>query len=333
MVKNIVLTGDRPTGPLHLGHFVGSLEKRIELQYEYDKPFVMIADLQALTDNAQNPKKVSQNVLQVAFDYLAIGLEPSLNTFFIQSLVPELAEFSILYLNFVTLARLKRNPTVKNEMVQKGFGNNVPIGFLTYPISQAADITAFKANLIPVGEDQLPMIEQTNEIVRQINNHFNTEILVECQALLSKIVRLPGTDGKTKMGKSTNNAIYLGDNANVVSQKVMGMFTDPGHLKVSDVGNVEINIVFKYLDAFDTDVEMVEKLKENYRMGGLGDVILKKRLIGLLQDLLDPIRARRQEFEKDPYEVIKILKIGSEYASSIANSTLKDLREVFSLVY
>lgn len=324
------MTGDRPTGPLHLGHYVGSLQKRVELQNQYDKPYIMIADLQALTDNAHNPQKVSQNVLQVAFDYLAVGLEPNLNTFFIQSLVPELAEFTILYLNFVTLARVKRNPTVKEEMQQKGFGNNVPVGFLTYPISQVADITAFRANIVPVGEDQLPMIEQTNEIVRHINNTFNVEVLTECKALLSKVVRLPGIDGKAKMGKSMNNAIYLGDSAAIVDQKIMSMFTDPGHIRVDDPGDVEINTVFKYLDVFDPDLKELEKLKEHYQRGGLGDVVLKKHLIGLIQEVLEPIRLRRQVFEKDPYEVMKMLKTGSEYASSVASKTLKDLRNVLS---
>ena len=329
----IILTGDRPTGPLHIGHYVGSLKNRVELQYRYEKPYVFIADLQALTDNADNPQKVRQNVLEVAYDYLAVGLKPELNTFFIQSLVPELAEMTLLYLNFVTLARLKRNPTVKEEMVQKGFGNDVPAGFLTYPISQVADITAFKTNFVPSGEDQLPMIEQTNEIVRHINNTFHVNVLVECKALLSDVVRLPGTDGKTKMGKSTHNAIFLGDSPDVVAQKVMGMFTDPHHLRIDDPGDVEVNTVFTYLDAFDPDREGLDALKAHYRKGGLGDVALKKRLTGLLEAELAPIRARRQEAARDPGEVMKMLKAGSEIARSVAAQTLKELREVFCLDY
>ncbi|HRR37078.1 MAG TPA: tryptophan--tRNA ligase, partial [Clostridia bacterium] len=315
-MKDIVLTGDRPTGPLHIGHYVGSLKKRVEIQEEYDKPFIMIADTQALTDNAHNPKKVSENVYEVAFDYLAVGLKPELNTFFIQSLVPELAEFTVFYMNFVTLARLKRNPTVKDEMQQKGFGYNVPVGFLNYPISQVADITAFKANLVPVGDDQLPMLEQTNEVVRHINNHFNTAVLRECKPLLSKVLRLPGTDGLSKMGKSMNNAIFLNDEPDVISAKVMSMYTDPNHIRVEDPGNVEINTVFKYLDAFDPEQEELKELKEHYKRGGLGDVKLKKRLNNILQNTLEPIRQRRKEYEENPEEVMKLLKTGSEYARS-----------------
>lgn len=332
-MKDIVLTGDRPTGPLHIGHYVGSLKKRVEIQEEYDKPFIMIADTQALTDNAHNPKKVSENVYEVAFDYLAVGLKPELNTFFIQSLVPELAEFTVFYMNFVTLARLKRNPTVKDEMQQKGFGYNVPVGFLSYPISQVADITAFKANLVPVGDDQLPMLEQTNEVVRHINNHFNTAVLRECKPLLSKVLRLPGTDGLSKMGKSMNNAIFLNDEPDVISAKVMSMYTDPNHIRVEDPGNVEINTVFKYLDAFDPEQEELKELKEHYKRGGLGDVKLKKRLNNILQNTLEPIRQRRKEYEENPEEVMKLLKTGSEYARSVAAKTLKELKEVFTLNY
>lgn len=332
-MKDIVLTGDRPTGPLHIGHYVGSLKKRVEIQEEYDKPFIMIADTQALTDNAHNPKKVSENVYEVAFDYLAVGLKPELNTFFIQSLVPELAEFTVFYMNFVTLARLKRNPTVKDEMQQKGFGYNVPVGFLNYPISQVADITAFKANLVPVGDDQLPMLEQTNEVVRHINNHFNTAVLRECKPLLSKVLRLPGTDGLSKMGKSMNNAIFLNDEPDDISAKVMSMYTDPNHIRVEDPGNVEINTVFKYLDAFDPEQEELKELKEHYKRGGLGDVKLKKRLNNILQNTLEPIRQRRKEYEENPEEVMKLLKTGSEYARSVAAKTLKELKEVFTLNY
>jgi len=332
-MKDIVLTGDRPTGPLHIGHYIGSLKKRVEIQEKYDKPFIMIADTQALTDNAHNPKKVSENVYEVAFDYLAVGLKPELNTFFIQSLVPELAEFTVFYMNFVTLARLKRNPTVKDEMQQKGFGYNVPVGFLNYPISQVADITAFKANLVPVGDDQLPMLEQTNEVVRHINNHFNTAVLRECKPLLSKVLRLPGTDGLSKMGKSMNNAIFLNDEPDDISAKVMSMYTDPNHIRVEDPGNVEINTVFKYLDAFDPEQEELKELKEHYKRGGLGDVKLKKRLNNILQNTLEPIRQRRKEYEENPEEVMKLLKTGSEYARSVAAKTLKELKEVFTLNY
>jgi tryptophanyl-tRNA synthetase len=248
-------------------------------------------------------------------------------------LVPELAEFTVFYMNFVTLARLKRNPTVKDEMQQKGFGYNVPVGFLNYPISQVADITAFKANLVPVGDDQLPMLEQTNEVVRHINNHFNTAVLRECKPLLSKVLRLPGTDGLSKMGKSMNNAIFLNDEPDVISAKVMSMYTDPNHIRVEDPGNVEINTVFKYLDAFDPEQEELKELKEHYKRGGLGDVKLKKRLNNILQNTLEPIRQRRKEYEENPEEVMKLLKTGSEYARSVAAKTLKELKEVFTLNY
>lgn len=332
-MKDIVLTGDRPTGALHIGHYVGSLKKRVEIQATYDKPYIMIADTQALTDNAHNPQKVRDNVIEVALDYLAVGLKPELNTFFIQSLVPELAELTMYYLNFVTLARLKRNPTVKNEMKQKKFENKVPAGFLTYPISQAADITAFQANIVPVGEDQLPMIEQTNEIVRHVNRFFNTDILRECKPLLSKVTRLPGTDGQEKMGKSLNNAIYLKDSSDVIHNKIMNMFTDPNHLRVEDPGNVEANAVFRYLDAFDPNQEELQEWKKHYQKGGLGDMKVKKRLDDIMQQTLKPIRERRMLFEKDETEILNILKSGSEYARSVAVETLSKLKKVFTLVY
>ena len=332
-MKDIVLTGDRPTGALHIGHYVGSLKKRVEIQNNYDKPYIMIADTQALTDNAHNPAKVHDNVIEVALDYLAVGLKPELNTFFIQSLVPELTELTMLYLNFVTLARLKRNPTVKNEMHQKKYGNEIPIGFLTYPVSQAADITAFQANVIPVGEDQLPMIEQTNEIVRHINRHFNTDILRECKPLLSKVTRLPGIDGQEKMGKSLNNAIYLKDSSEIIKEKIMNMFTDPNHLRVEDPGNVEVNTVFKYLDAFDPDLQELQEWKEHYKKGGLGDMKVKRRLNDIMQQTLEPIRERRLMFEKDKAEVLNMLKKGSESARPIAAETLNKLKEVFTLIY
>jgi len=332
MDKTIILTGDRPTGRLHLGHFVGSLVNRVKLQHEHDQ-YIMIADMQALTDNAENPDKVRKNVLEVAFDYLAVGLKPELNTIFIQSLVPEVAELTMYFLNLVTLARLQRNPTVKDEMKQKNFGNNVPAGFLVYPVSQAADIAAFKAKLVPVGEDQLPMIEQTNELVRRFNNVYGGNALVECKALVSDIVRLPGTDGKAKMGKSLDNAIYLSDSSEVINKKIMNMFTDPNHLRVEDPGKVEGNPVFSYLDAFDPDKKGLAELKAHYRKGGLGDVVVKKRLNGIVQDLLAPIRERRQGFENNPEEVMELLRQGSIKAQSLAAQTLLEVRKAMRLDY
>ncbi|MFA5126388.1 MAG: tryptophan--tRNA ligase [Patescibacteria group bacterium] len=330
--KKVILTGDRPTGPLHLGHYIGSLLNRVKLQTENNQ-FIMIADMQALTDNADNPKKVRDNVLEVALDYLAVGLKPKLNTIFIQSLIPELAELTMYYLNLVTLARLQRNPTVKDEMQQKGFGANVPSGFLVYPVSQAADITAFKAELVPVGQDQLPMIEQTNEIVRKFNSIYKKRVLVECRAMLSSVLRLPGIDGQAKMGKSLGNTINLSDTSAVIEKKVKSMFTDPGHLRVEDPGKIEGNIVFAYLDAFDPDKDAVAKLKSHYRQGGLGDTVVKNRLNEILQDLLKPIREQRQEYAKDPKEVMKMLVAGSQAARQVAAKTLQEVREAMHLDY
>jgi len=330
--KKIVLTGDRPTGRLHLGHYAGSLLNRVKFQHEYNQ-FIMIADMQALTDNAEYPEKVRKDVLEVALDYFAVGLEPNINTVFIQSLVPELAELTMYYLNLVTLARLQRNPTVKNEMEQKRFGGNVPVGFLIYPVSQAADITAFKGELVPVGEDQLPMIEQTNEVVRRFNNLYNGQILVECKAVVSRVTRLPGTDGKTKMGKSLNNAIYLSDSSDVIQKKVMGMFTDPDHIRAEDPGKIENNPVFAYLNAFDPDKITIDEMKAHYQRGGLGDIAVKKHLNEVLQELLKPIRKKRQELEKHPEEIMKILKTGSEKAQAVAEKTLKDVRRAMRLDY
>lgn len=330
---DIVLTGDRPTGKLHIGHYVGSLRKRVEIQGQYDECFIMIADAQALTDHALTPQKVRDNVLEVMLDYLAVGLKPDLNRFFIQSLVPELAELTMYYMNFVTLSRLMRNPTVKTEMKQKGYGQQIPAGFLCYPISQAADITAFKANLIPVGDDQLPMIEQTNEIVRRINHHFGKEILRECKPLLSKVQRLPGIDGKGKMSKSLGNAIFLSDGNDEIRKKVMQMYTDPKHIRVEDPGHVEGNVVFMYLDTFDPRVDEVDALKEDYRRGGLGDVIIKKRLVQVLTDIITPIREERLRLEKNKQDLLSLLKEGSMYARSIANGTLKDVRDVLQIAY
>ena len=332
MTKTIILTGDRPTGRLHLGHYVGSLAKRVELQHSHDQ-YIMIADMQALTDNAENPEKVRTNVLEVALDYLAVGLEPQANSIFIQSLVPELAELTMYYLNLVTVAQLQRNPTVKTEMQQKEMAANVPAGFLCYPVSQAADITAFRATVVPVGEDQLPMIEQTNDIVRKFNNLYGGSALVECQALTSGVVRLPGTDGKAKMGKSLNNCIYLSDTAEEVQKKVMAMYTDPEHLRVEDPGKVEGNPVFAYLDAFDDDKAGVAELKAHYTKGGLGDVVVKKRLNEVLQAVLEPIRTKRDELAKDPQAIMEMLRQGSEKAEKVAAQTLLEVRKAMRLDY
>lgn len=330
--KKIILTGDRPTGSLHLGHYVGSLINRIKLQ-DTCQQFVMIADMQALTDHADQPQLVRENVLQVALDYLAVGIDPKKTTIFIQSLIPQLSELTMYYLNLVTWNRLKHNPTVKQEIVQKGYGESVPAGFMVYPVSQAADITAFKADLVPVGEDQLPMIEQTNEIVRHFNRIYKTDVLVETKALIPEIARLPGTDGKAKMSKSLGNCIYLGDSADVLAKKVKGMYTDPGHLRVEDPGKVEGNPVFMYLDAFDPDKEKLEEMKAHYQRGGLGDSIVKKRLHDVLEGLLSPIRTRRAEFAKDPQAVMKILMEGSREAEKVAAQTLADVRKAIGLQY
>src|SRR6185437_2295027 len=319
-MKQVILTGDRPTGCLHLGHFVGSLQNRVSLQHKYQQ-FIMIADWQALTDNADNPDKVRNNVIEVACDYLAVGIDPTVSTIFIQSQIPEIAELTQYYMNLVTLARLERNPTVKNEMQQKGYGSSVPAGFLAYPVSQAADITAFKAQIVPAGEDQLPIIEQTNEIVRKFNALYGN-VLVETQVLLSSVARLPGIDGKAKMSKSLGNAIFLSDSSDIVKQKIMMMYTDPNHLKVSDPGQVEGNTVFAYLDAFDTNAQKVSELKEHYTKGGLGDVTLKKYLIEVIEALLTPIRDKRLELSKNKDEVLNILKQGSLAAKEVAATTL-----------
>lgn len=328
----IILTGDRPTGPLHLGHYVGSLKNRAELQTKH-KQFIMLADQQGLTDNAENPMKIRTNVLEVALDYLSVGIDPKQSTIFIQSMLPELPELTLYYLNLVTWNRLKHNPTVKQEIVQKGYGESVPAGFMVYPVSQAADITAFKATLVPVGEDQRPMIEQTNEIVRHFNRIYKTDVLVEAEAIIPKFSRLPGTDGKAKMSKSLGNAIFLSDSADVVAKKVKGMYTDPGHLRVEDPGKVEGNPVFDYLDAFDTDTKRVHELKAHYARGGLGDSVVKKHLTEVLQALLDPIRARRAEFAKDPAAVWSMLKSGSLLARETAGKTLSDVKKAMCLDY
>jgi len=293
------LTGDRPTGPLHLGHYVGSLCNRVRLQ-ELHTQFVMIADVQALTDHYATPHKVRDSVLEVAYDYLAVGIDPKKTTIFVQSLVPEIAELTLFYLNLVTINRLRRNPTVKSEIQQKGYGENVTAGFLMYPVSQAADITIVKATLVPVGEDQLPMIEQTNELARSFNHTYQCELFPEVHALIPQVSRLAGLDGKAKMSKSLNNAIYLGDDADTVVKKVKSMYTDPNHIQVNDPGEVEGNMVFAYLDLFDPHIDEIAKLKAQYRRGGLGDMVLKQRLADLLNDMLAPIRTRRHEYAQDP---------------------------------
>lgn len=330
--KTVILTGDRPTGPLHLGHYVGSLRNRVQLQ-ESCTQYVLVADQQALTDHADQPEKVRANVLQVALDYLAVGIDPAKTTICIQSLLPELPELTLYYLNLITWNRLKHNPTVKQEILQKGYGESVPAGFMVYPVSQAADITAFKATLVPVGEDQLPMIEQTNEIVRHFNRIYKCEVLVETKALLSTTGRLPGTDGKTKMSKSLGNCIYLSDPADVVVKKVKSMYTDPGHLRVEDPGKVEGNPVFIYLDAFDPDKEALEAMKAHYMRGGLGDMVVKKRLIEVLEAFLGPVRAKREELAKDPQAVMKILLEGTARARLVTAQTLKDVRKAMHLDY
>lgn len=330
--RHTILTGDRPTGPLHLGHYVGSLRQRVELQHRH-RQFVIIADAQALTDNAENPEKVRANVLEVALDYLAAGIDPSVTTIFIQSLVPELCELTMYYLNLVTVPRLQRNPTVKDEVRLRGFAAGIPAGFLCYPVSQAADITAFRADLVPVGDDQLPMIEQTVEIVRSFNRIYGGSVLVEPRALLSTVSRLPGTDGKGKMSKSLGNAIYLKDSADTIVNKVKGMYTDPGHLRVEDPGKVEGNPVFAYLDAFDPNQERVEAMKDHYRRGGLGDTLVKKHLAEVLVEQFEEIRRRRHELAKDPGEVLRLLRDGTAAAREVAAQTLCRVREAMRIDY
>ncbi len=329
-----ILTGDRPTGPLHLGHFVGSLQSRVKLQNSCEQ-FIMLADTQALTDNADNPGKIKKAILQVAIDYLSVGIDPKKTTILIQSAIPELAELNLYFLNLVTLARLQRNPTIKNEMKQKGYGANVPVGFLTYPISQAADITIFKANLVPVGDDQMPILEQVNEIVRKFNRTYGKghKILIECNGFFSKTSRLPGIDGKGKASKSLNNAIYLSDSKEEVNRKVMNMYTDPKHIRVQDPGKIKGNIVFDYLDAFDNDPKELEKLKKLYQKGGLGDVEVKKRLIKILENLLKPIQAKRKELEKNPKMIMEMLEQGTKKARKIAQETMGEVRQAMQINY
>lgn len=344
--KKIILTGDRPTGKLHVGHYVGSLKRRVELQDSgaYNEIFIMIADAQALTDNADNPEKVRQNIIEVALDYLSCGLDPSKSTMFIQSQIPELTELAFYYMNLVTISRVQRNPTVKSEIKMRNFETSIPVGFFVYPISQASDITAFKATTVPVGEDQLPMIEQTREIVRSFNGIYG-ETLVEPDVLLpdnKACLRLPGTDGKAKMSKSLGNCIYLSDTAEEVKKKVMSMFTDPNHLKVEDPGCVEGNPVFTYLDAFCKEGHFarfwpeyrnLDELKAHYTRGGLGDVKIKRFLNEVLQDELEPIRARRKEYEKNIPGVYEILRQGSLRAKEKAAQTLAEVKTAMRINY
>ena len=345
-MSKIILTGDRPTGKLHIGHYVGSLKRRVELQNsgEYDKIYIMIADAQALTDNYDNPDKIRENIVEVALDYLACGLDPEKSTIFIQSMVPELTEFTFYYLNLVTEARLHRNPTIKSEIEMRGFGGTIPAGFLCYPVSQASDITAFKATTVPAGEDQMPMLEQTREIVNKFNSIYG-ETLVEPQILLpdnKACLRLPGTDGKAKMSKSLGNCIYLSDTEEDVRKKVMSMYTDPNHLKVEDPGQIEGNTVFTYLDAFCKDEYFAEflpeyanldELKAHYQRGGLGDVKVKKFLNNVMQKELAPIRERRKEWEKNIPAVYDILKKGSEEAQRVAAATLSEVKAAMKSNY
>ena len=344
--EKIILTGDRPTGRLHIGHYVGSLKRRVELQNSglYDKTFIFIADAQALTDNIDNPEKVRQNVIEVALDYMAVGLDPTKSTIFIQSQIPELCELTFYYMDLVTVSRLQRNPTVKTEIQMRNFETSIPVGFFTYPISQAADITAFRATTVPVGEDQEPMIEQTREIVRRFN-HIYGDTLVEPEILLpdnAACLRLPGTDGKAKMSKSLGNCIYLSDTADEVEKKVKGMYTDPTHIKVSDPGKLEGNTVFTYLDAFCKDelfaeylpdYNCLQELKDHYTRGGLGDVKVKKFLYSVIMEELSPIQARRKELEKDIPAVMEILHKGSIKAKEVAAGTLSEVKHAMKIDY
>lgn len=345
-MRKVILTGDRPTGKLHVGHYVGSLRRRVELQNSgnFDEINIMIADAQALTDNADNPEKVRQNIIEVALDYLSCGIDPEKSTILIQSQIPELTELSFYYMNLVTVSRLQRNPTVKTEIQMRNFETSIPVGFFTYPISQAADITAFKATVVPAGEDQMPMVEQTQEIVHKFNSTYG-DVLVEPKIMLPEnaaCLRLPGTDGKAKMSKSLGNCIYLSDSEEDIKKKVMGMFTDPTHLRKEDPGHVEGNPVFTYLDAFSKD-EMLEEywpeyktlqeVKDHYTRGGLGDVPIKKYLNNVLLETLRPIQASRKEWEKDIPAVYEILKKGSEKAEAIAANTLSEVKDAMKINY
>ena len=345
-MSKIILTGDRPTGRLHVGHYVGSLRQRVQLQNSgaYDKVYIMIAEAQALTDNAEHPEKVRKNIIEVALDYLACGLDPAKSTLFIQSMVPQLTELTFYYMNLVTVSRLQRNPTVKNEIKMRNFEASIPTGFFCYPISQAADITAFRATVVPVGEDQLPMLEQCKEIVHKFNSVYG-ETLVDPDIMLPQndaCLRLPGIDGKAKMSKSLGNCIYLSDEPEDIKKKVMSMYTDPDHVRVEDPGKIEGNTVFTYLDAFSTeehfakflpDYANLDELKAHYKRGGLGDVKVKKFLNNVLQDVLEPIRERRHYWEQRIPEVYEILRAGSKEAEAAAAATLHDVREAMRINY
>jgi len=330
-MKKVILTGDRPTGRLHLGHYIGSLQNRVKLQDSYDQ-FVMIADVQALTDNFKNPEKVRDNVREVALDYLACGIDPKKTTIFVQSLIPEIAELTIFFLNLVTVAHLEKNPTVKDEIKQKNFEKALPVGFFVYPVSQAADILSVKADLVPVGEDQLPMIEQTNDIGNRFNKTYRP-LFKKVKGLVSDFPRLTGIDGKNKMSKSLNNCIYLSDSEKEIREKVMQMFTDPKHIKITDPGKVEGNTVFTYLDAFSPNKKEVSLLKAQYRKGGLGDVILKQKLIEVLENLIRPMREKRSKLEKDKKLIDSILKKGTEKARERAKKTLIEVKKSMKIDY
>ena len=334
MKKENLLTGDRPTGKLHIGHYIGSLKKRVEIQDQFNN-FIMIADQQALTDNAKNPEKIQNSLIEVILDYLSVGIDPIKSNIFVQSQIPELSELTMHYLNLVSVSRLKRNPTVKNEMKEKNFGDSVPTGFFIYPVSQAADITAFKASIVPVGEDQIPMIEQTNEIVKTFNNTYKQNVLKRAKALLPEkgMGRLPGIDGKAKMSKSLNNAIYLSDSPDIIKQKVMSMYTDPNHIRVTDPGRVEGNTVFTYLDAFCKDKKYLTEMKEHYKAGGLGDVKVKKYLNEIIQSELEPIRNKRNQYQNNLDYIYEILKDGSNKARLIASQTLHEVRDAIGINY
>lgn len=335
MKKKVILTGDRPTGKLHIGHYVGSLRERVKMQESGEcDPFIMIADQQALTDNARDPEKIRRSLTEVALDYLAVGLDPAKSTLFVQSQIPALAELNLYYLNLVTVSRLERNPTVKAEIQQKNFNRSIPAGFFTYPVSQTADITAFKANLVPVGDDQEPMLEQAREIVRTFNSIYG-EVLVEPEGVFPPKGqgRIPGLDGNAKMSKSLGNAIYLSDDEDTLKKKVMSMYTDPNHIHVEDPGQVEGNVVFTYLDIFDKDTAKVQELKDHYRHGGLGDVKIKRYLMEVLNAELAPIRQRRAEFAKDLPTVMDILKAGSDRANQVAAQTLDEVKDAMGLNY
>lgn len=346
-MKNIILTGDRPTGRLHIGHYVGSLRERVRLQNEgnYDEMYIMIADAQALTDNFDNVNKVKNNIIEVALDYMACGIDPKKCNIFVQSLIPELTELTFYYQNLVTVSRLQRNPTVKNEIKMRNFEKSIPVGFFTYPISQAADITGFKANIVPVGDDQLPMIEQTREIVRDFNRIYNCNVLVEPKEVLPQnesCHRLPGTDGKAKMSKSLGNCIYLSDDESTIREKVRSMYTDPDHVRVTDPGKIEGNVVFMYLDAFCKDEHFakylpeyknLDELKAHYKRGGLGDVKIKNFLASILIETLSPIRERRLRLEQDKASIYKALRTGSEKARKVVQNTLNEVKSAMGINY